>query len=277
MLTIKKVLNSSVVLVVDENGQESILLGKGIGYGRKAGERIEADGENRVFVPVEPGDSQHSKEIFGAASAQVSEVTAEVVAEAGRLLGVAFPPSIYPIIADHLGFAIERASQGVRITNRVFWEIKNFYPDEFRAGELGLSLIRDRLGIQLPEEEAANLAFHFANASSKEDDPDAMRNAKVIGQIINLVLFAINRTVDTKSIHYLRFTTHVKYFVERYFANTMLTGGDGTMFRHLSHDHPRETEVAFKVASHMAQQYGTALPEDEVMYLLVHITRLTSM
>ena len=31
---IQKVLNSSVVLVQDDSGEESILLGKGIGYGR---------------------------------------------------------------------------------------------------------------------------------------------------------------------------------------------------------------------------------------------------
>ncbi len=34
---IQKVLNSSVVLVQDDSGEESILLGKGIGYGRKSG------------------------------------------------------------------------------------------------------------------------------------------------------------------------------------------------------------------------------------------------
>ena len=33
---IQKVLNSSVVLVQDDSGEESILLGKGIGYGRRA-------------------------------------------------------------------------------------------------------------------------------------------------------------------------------------------------------------------------------------------------
>ena len=38
---IQKVLNSSVVLVQDDSGEESILLGKGIGYGRKAGEPID--------------------------------------------------------------------------------------------------------------------------------------------------------------------------------------------------------------------------------------------
>ncbi|EAG2745005.1 transcription antiterminator BglG, partial [Listeria monocytogenes] len=39
MIYIKKVLNSSVVLV-DNEGQEMIALGKGIGFGKKAGEQI---------------------------------------------------------------------------------------------------------------------------------------------------------------------------------------------------------------------------------------------
>ena len=48
---IQKVLNSSVVLVQDDSGEESILLGKGIGYGRKAGEPIERQPSDRVFLP----------------------------------------------------------------------------------------------------------------------------------------------------------------------------------------------------------------------------------
>ena len=40
---VKKVLNSSVVLAVDDSGRESILLGKGIGWGAKRGDTITAD------------------------------------------------------------------------------------------------------------------------------------------------------------------------------------------------------------------------------------------
>ena len=40
-MQIRKVLNSSVVLVQEDNGEESILLGKGIGYGRKPGQTID--------------------------------------------------------------------------------------------------------------------------------------------------------------------------------------------------------------------------------------------
>ena len=83
---------------------------------------------------------------------------------------------------------------------------------------LGIALVQSRLGIELPEEEAANLAFHFANARSDQSGYDSMRYAKVMGSLVSLVTLSLNRTLDTKSIHYLRFLTHIKYFVERYFS-----------------------------------------------------------
>ena len=55
---IQKVLNSSVVLVQDDSGEEAILLGKGIGYGRKTGEPIERQPSDRVFLPLSNPDAQ---------------------------------------------------------------------------------------------------------------------------------------------------------------------------------------------------------------------------
>ncbi len=46
MFKIKKVLNSSVVLAVDQNRQEMVLCGRGIGYGRKPGNMIK---KNRLI------------------------------------------------------------------------------------------------------------------------------------------------------------------------------------------------------------------------------------
>ena len=46
---IKKVLNSSVVLVHDTKDNEFILLGKGIGYGKKTGEYICGSNDNQMF------------------------------------------------------------------------------------------------------------------------------------------------------------------------------------------------------------------------------------
>ncbi len=59
MARIKKVLNSSVVLVHEENNPDAefIVLGKGIGYGCKAKEELALDENCKTFIPVS-GDKE---------------------------------------------------------------------------------------------------------------------------------------------------------------------------------------------------------------------------
>ena len=277
MYTIKKVLNSSVVLVTDRAGDEFILLGKGIGYGRKPGERVAESAENQVFVPVDAERSGQVRELMASLPPEIVEVTQEIVRESERLLGVELSSGVYLLLADHLNFAIERSRQGMRIANRVFWEIKNYYPDEFRAGMLGVQLVQDRLGITLPEEEAASIAFHIANArAADEDHYDASRYAKLMGKLINLVVLSLNKPIDTKSIHYLRFLTHMKYFVERYFSGKLLDCDDDLLFLQVSSRYKREMGIACKIKDYVEREYGTPVTREELTYLIVHIWRLNT-
>ena len=44
------------------------------------------------------------------------------------------------------------------------WEIKQYYPSEFKVGVQSLSILRKMLGIELPVDEAAFIALHFITA-----------------------------------------------------------------------------------------------------------------
>ncbi len=129
---IKKVLNSSVVLVSNHENNEFILLGKGIGYGKKAGESIDQSASNQIFVPVENTKSKQFEELMDDIPIDILTITQEIIVEAQKLLECEFNKSLYLILADHLNFAVQRVRDGIVITNRVFWEIKNYYPKEIQ-------------------------------------------------------------------------------------------------------------------------------------------------
>lgn len=116
---IQKVLNSSVVLVQDDSGEESILLGKGIGYGRKAGEPIERQPSDRVFLPLSNPDAQPMLELFSSIPASYLELTQDIVDDAEQSLGVKLSAHIYLLLTDHLHFAVERQQKGLVVTNRI--------------------------------------------------------------------------------------------------------------------------------------------------------------
>ena len=94
-------------------------------------------------------------------------------------------------------------------------------------GQRGLQKVKAKLGIELPDEEAGNIAFHIVNA---RQDPqagyDAMRAAQLIGELSNIVTYSMHCPVSTESIHYARFVSHLQYFAERFFSGKLMDSED---------------------------------------------------
>ena len=141
MARIKKVLNSSVVIVEDGRQSEMILLQKGVGYGSKPGQEVEITPAGRIFRP-EHKELEMLEELLEQTEPVYLEAASLIVEYAQAVLGVKLNPHVYLALTDHLHFAVERQKQNLNVVNRVFWEIKSFYPREFRVGEYGLKVVK---------------------------------------------------------------------------------------------------------------------------------------
>lgn len=275
-MKIRKVLNSSVVLVTD-GGEEFILLGKGIGYGRKAGEEIMRQPSDRVFIPLSNPDAQHMIELFSAIPSEYLDITQEIVREAENELKTALSPHIYLMLTDHLHFAVERQRQGIMVTNRVAWQIRNFYRQEYEIGLRAVELMKERLDIDLPQDEAANVAFHIVNATK---DPaanyDAMKAARLIGSLVNIVTYTTHCQLDMESIHYSRFISHLQFFAERYYSGQPLNSGDNFLYRQMQTAYPEAIACAERMRTYLLNNDKKRITDEEVAYLALHVARLTN-
>jgi beta-glucoside operon transcriptional antiterminator len=277
VIKIKKVLNSSVVLVEDQDQKEYILFGKGIGYGQKTGDIVLEDQADQMFVPIEHIQIKQYLGLLNAIAPVYVELTQQIVAYAEEQLQTKLNTGIYFTLMDHLSFAVERFNKQINITNKVYWEIKNYYAEEFSIGEFALKLMNESLDIRLPKEEAANIAFHLINAQSeKKESQDAMKVAKMIGSIVNLIRYSLNLDLDHDNIHYTRFITHVKFFVERFYAHKLLDAKDDILFKQIANLYPEAMDIAFKVKGYIHQLNEVTIPNEELTYLAVHIHRLIS-
>lgn len=184
---------------------------------------------------------------------------------------------IYLALTDHLHFAVQRIQENIIITNRVFWELKTFYPKEYKIGLYALEIVSDKLNIKLPVEEAANIAFHIVNAQKEaEVQYDAMRAAKLIGKIVTVVTYSMNCQPDKESIHYSRFISHLQYFAERFFTDNLLDSPDDFLYEQIETGYPRALSCAEKVRTLILKEYDKAITNEEVVYMAVHIQRLVS-
>src|SRR5699024_3117402 len=93
-----------------------------------------------------------------------AQISADIISFAKSNLNLKLNQSIYVTLTDHINFAIERFEQGINLQNALLWEIKRFYPHEFDLGRYALELVKERIGVELPEDEAGFIALHFVNA-----------------------------------------------------------------------------------------------------------------
>lgn len=277
MLHIKKVLNSSVVLVSDEEKEEFIILEKGIGYGRKPGEYVEVKQDSQIFVQLSQMERNQLIELLSEIPSGYLEMTQKIVTYAEQQLNTSLNEHIYLALTDHLHFAVERFQKNMVVTNRVFWELKTFYPKEYQIGIKALEIVKKEMNVTLPKEEAANIAFHIVNAQKEEEvQYDAMRAAKLIGTVVTLVTYSMNCQPDKESIHYSRFISHMQYFAERFFTDKMLDSEDDFLYAQMEKGYPKALACAEKVRTHMIKEYDKGISNEEVAYLAVHIQRLAS-
>ena len=163
-MKIGKVINNNVVSSFDENGQEIILVGTGIGFQGKEGKKINETKIQKIFRPEDPGMTNRLKELLMDLPMEQLEVSTEIIEHAKRTLDTELNENIYITLTDHIHFAVQRYQEHMVFPNPMLREVKLFYDKEFQLGEYALEMIHQRLGIRLPIDEAVSVALHIVSA-----------------------------------------------------------------------------------------------------------------
>ncbi len=275
-IIIEKVINNNIISAYEKSGAEVIVMGRGIGFKKKQGEVVPADQISKIFRIKSRTLTEQFKELLANMPLERVRISDEIISHAKDHLKLKLNQSIYVTLTDHINFAIERVSQGIEPQNALLWEIKRFYPQEFQLGIYALELIQDRLGILLPEDEAGFIALHFVNAEYGTDIRDAVKFPDQMQAIVDIVEHDLGILLDESSLHYERFVTHIKFLIQRIYRKELLSSEDRELSLMMQRKYPREYQCSVKVAEYIMQATGSRLSEEEIMYLSVHIRRVST-
>ena len=275
-IIIEKVINNNIISAYEKSGAEVIVMGRGIGFKKKQGEVVPSDQISKIFRIKSRTLTEQFKELLANMPLERVRISDEIISHAKDHLKLKLNQSIYVTLTDHINFAIERVSQGIEPQNALLWEIKRFYPQEFQLGIYALELIQDRLGILLPEDEAGFIALHFVNAEYGTDIRDAVKFPDQMQAIVDIVEHDLGILLDESSLHYERFMTHIKFSIQRIYRKELLSSEDRELSLMMRRKYPREYQCSVKVAEYIMQATGSRLSEEEIMYLSVHIRRVST-
>ena len=273
-MKVHKILNNNVIVTLDDKGKELILTGRGIGFKKREGDLIDINLIEKQF-------SLDNKDILPKFNELLSEIPLEVLTTSQIIINHAkecmeskLQDSIYISLTDHIHFAIERHKQGFDIPNGFLWEIKKFYPKEFQVGLYALSVIKKRLGIELPEDEAGFITFHIINSQLNGTMPNIVNMTKIMREILNIVKYHFNIEYDEDCLSYQRFVTHLKFFAQRILSKGTQTQQDSSLYEIVRQKYDQAYLCTKQIDLHLIQQYQHPLTDDESLYLTIHIERL---
>lgn len=275
-MVIDKVIGNNLVRSFDERGKEILIMGCGIGFNKKAGQEVEADKVEKIYA-IE--DKQHSNKLMTLLSGiplEHIQASNEIISYAKASLGKKLSDNIYISLTDHISFAIQRHEQGLDFKNALLWEIKRFYNHEFLIGKEAVSIIKRRLGIELSEDEAASIALHIVNAELNFSNMDeTVQITKMINDIIKIIKYNYRMELDEYSLHYERFITHLKFFAKRLFSGKNMHEEDEDFYIMMRKKYQAVYACTEKIRDYIRKEYGHELSEEEMLYLSVHIKRIT--
>lgn len=275
-MKIDKIINNNLIRAFDDNNKEVLVMGCGLGFKKKIGESIDKSKIEKIYSLENKNYSNKLVELLSDIPLEVIQTTNEIVSYARYSLGKKINDNIYILLTDHINFAIERINQGLEFKNPLLWEIKRFYNHEFLIGKESLQIIKKRLNVDLPEDEAGSIALHIVNAQLNSTNMDeTMDITKMIQSILNIVKYHYNLELDEYSLHYERFITHLKFFAQRIFSGKEIEDEDAYLCEIMKTKYKMAYDCVEKIEKYIEKEFNHELTEDEKMYLAVHITRIT--
>ncbi|MDB8711811.1 BglG family transcription antiterminator LicT [Mediterraneibacter gnavus] len=274
-MIIKKVLNNNVLISLDDQQQEVIVMGRGIGYQKKSGDSICNECIDKTFVLKNSENHKMLQKLVLEVPLEFIQVTEEIVTLAKQRLGKPLNESIYITLTDHIHSMVQRLQDGLESRNLLLWDIKQFYRDEFRVGQESLSLLEEHFRIPIPADEAGFIALHIVNAELNTDIKAIYDITKIIHEITNIVRYYFRIRFDEESIYYHRFLTHLKFFAKRLESGLYPSSSKADeLFLIVKEKYKNSFQCAEKIGDYIQSEYHVSLTEEEKVYLTIHIERI---
>lgn len=274
-MEIERIINNNIVTST-QNGNEVVIMGKGVGFNQKVGNKLNEKQIEKVFSLENGATTNRFGSLLTDISVEEIKTIDEIISYAKLSLAKKISDSIYISLTDHIHFAIERFNKGVEFKNPLDWEVRHFYNHEYLIGKEALQIISKRLKVDLPIDEAVTIALHIVNAEMDSTMDSTMGMTKIIKQILGIIQYSFNAEFTETSLSYERMLTHLKFFAQRITMNRPLPNDNVELFSLIRHSYPKEYECALKINNYVLEETGYKLTTAELAYLTIHINRVVN-
>ncbi len=265
-----KIYNNNVVLA-KQNTEEVILLSKGIGFGKKKGDKLKDNvGIEKVFYESQNQAENLDSYSLNKRKKEIENVIMEIIGIAESKIGKLNENTAKALI-EHIDFAIERLNMGLVIENPFINEILSLYPNEYEIAGIASKLIEEKLGIDIGEEEKGFIALHIYSAKTQKTVKETMKTTRFYKECIVIIQNEYGCKIYLKSPAIKDFFRNLKSLIRAAENNKNVSMPIKKPIRLLMSKGHR---AALKIADLVKQEVNVQFSEDIVSFLTMEIEKL---
>jgi len=276
-LKIKKVLNNNVITTIDEvSGLEKVVMGRGIAFKMKAGQRVDESKIEKVFHIQNQNDNIKFQKLVNEIPLEYIKASEKIISYAKKILNEEFDEHIYIALTDHIAYAIKRTLANINIKNPLLWEIQRIYQKEYEVGLWALDFLEKELGVKMPEDEAGFIALHLINSSIGHSMEETMNITTIVQDVLNIIKYYFSIEFDENDISYDRLLTHLKYFAKRITSKKGFEEEEEEILELIKEKYKDQYNCALKIRDYIDKNYEYKINEGELVYISLHLQRVVS-
>ena len=273
MYRIIKVLNNNGILVYhNETGRELILMGNGVGFGKKPTQQIEDMPGAKVYSLVTRQKQQSVLKVVNGIQPGFIEAAGRIIEEAEKVFSEVNHEILLPM-ADHIALAAKRAKENRQIPNPFTPDIRVLFSKEYTVAMRVRDIIREMMGYEISDDEVGFLTLHIHAGLSDEQVSVTLDTTRIINEGIRMIEKGFSQKLQEDSLAYTRLMSHLYYMVART-RNGESTKVDFNDF--IFTNYPETGRVAEMVCSYMGNELKKPVAKEEIGFLAIHIQRVIS-
>lgn len=276
MYKVKKIINNNFITSINEKGEDIIVRGLGIGFQKKIGDIIVKEKIEAIYKMQDQNTSTKLQELISQVPKEYLDTCTEIIDYIKLNLNKKINDNIYITLTDHISFAIERSKLNQQYNNALLWDIKRFYPEEYKLGLESLEIIKKNHDIELSKDEAGFIALHVVNAQLDTDMGCMIKITYFIQEILDIVRNYYSIELNEDSLDFARFITHLKYFAQRLFNNKSTESQDFQLQKMIKENYSQDYACAKQIKEFIHNQYKLDLTGEEMMFLTIHLRRIST-
>lgn len=274
MYCITKILNNNALLAAEKGKKEErILLGKGIGFGKRAGDTIELQKGTQVYTSVSSEKRSSAMQVVNNIDPVYIEAAGRIIGEAKKVFDSVKGDILLPL-ADHIAFAAKRQEDDTFFANPLIQDIKILFGKEYAVALESRKIIEELTGYRISDDEAGFIALHIHSGLSGEQVSETLRMTQLIDESIQIVEECAGYKLKENSHSYIRLMSHLYYMVVRSKTGEAV---NVELNDFMKQKYPKATQIAQIVCSKMEDRLHQPLAPEETGFLAVHIQRIIAL